>query len=935
MSSTVGNVVRCRGRQWVVQPDSIEDLLILKPLGGRTAETTGVYLPLEEVVPDNPALPDPSQPGDYLSCRLLRSATKLSLSNSVGPFRSIGRIAVEPRPYQLVPLLMALRQETVRLLIGDDVGIGKTVESLLVARELLDRGEITRLSILCPPQLAEQWKREMEEKFHLEATLVLASTAKRLERDLAPGESIFEHFPITVVSLDYIKSRSRRDDFVRQAPECIIVDEAHTCANSGAQGQQQRHLLVQKLGEDPLRHLILVTATPHTGNENAFNSLLGLIKPELAQLPDDLSGERNRSSRELLARHFVQRRRDDIRAFVGNTHFPERSNDTISYQLSPDYLTLFQQALDYCRTLVADRAGDTSFKQRVRWWSALALLRALASSPAAAAATLRSRAQSSSATTEKEADAIGTRAVMDLSGQDNADDEDANPGAIADENEDRAELKRLAELAETLKGKERDAKLKSIIPILKKLLKDGYSPILFCRFIDTADYLAGELQKALPKKVNITAVTGLLTPAEREARIEEMAKTEGEQRILVATDCLSEGVNLQHIFNAVIHYDLAWNPTRHEQREGRVDRFGQKKDTVRLATYHGTNNRIDGIILDVLIRKHQTIRSRLGVSLPIPVDSETILNSVMEGLLLRQQEDFSQLTLDFYAGEKSEVDSLWDTIEERESKTRTIFKQESLKPDQVLPEWEAVRKAIGTAEDVATFTRDALLAHEAVVSSHPDQPDKINLTSATPEIQDLFKEKDFPERFRAVYHNPTENAVWLSRSHPAIDALASFVLNSASDESLVSPAKRCGVIQTRAVSLRTVLLLLRFRFEIVTKRGEKEYRQIAEECTPIAFRGLPSQPDWLSPEEVESLILCEPSGNITPDLATHDLNRIITSATLESLRPTFENLAEEKADELLTAHRRVRDASAARGTYTVHPVLPVDLIGLYLYQPHR
>ena len=248
MPFTVGNVVRCRGRQWVVQPDSTDDTLMLKPLGGSIAELTGIYIPLENPVPDSPALPNPSKPGDYLSCQLLRAATRLSASSSVGPFRCIGRIAVQPRPYQLVPLLMALRLPTVRLLIGDDVGIGKTIESLLVARELLDRGEISRIAVLCPPQLAEQWQQEMKSKFHLDATLVLAGTAKRLERDLAPGESVFDRHPITIVSLDYIKAKSRRDDFVRQAPECIIVDEAHTCADSGGKTQQQRHQLVTKLG---------------------------------------------------------------------------------------------------------------------------------------------------------------------------------------------------------------------------------------------------------------------------------------------------------------------------------------------------------------------------------------------------------------------------------------------------------------------------------------------------------------------------------------------------------------------------------------------------------------------------------------------------------------------------------------------------------------
>jgi len=917
--------------------------LILKPLGGSAAEITGVYTPLEEVVSDNPALPDPSKPGDYLSCQLLRDATRLSVSSSVGPFRCLGKIAVQPRPYQLVPLLLALRMPIVRLLIGDDVGIGKTVESLLVARELLDRGEISRISVLCPPQLAEQWQREMEEKFHLVATLVLAATATRLERDLAPGESIFERYPITVVSLDYIKAKSRRDDFVRQAPECIIVDEAHTCSRADGNVQQQRHELVKKLGDDDSRHLILVTATPHTGKDAAFSSLLGLLDPSLEELPTDLSGEQNRPAREKLAKHFVQRRRDDIRDFLGDTIFPDRYADDFTYKLNPEYLDLFRQALDYCRDLVADRSDDTKFKQRVRWWSALALLRTLASSPAAAAATMRNRAQSASAETEAEADVIGKRAVLDMGGTDEADDVDNIPGAIADDSTGKAKLEALTTLAESLKGKATDPKLKALIPALKKLLKEGYAPIIFCRFINTAEYLAEKLRGkgGLPKSVNIDgekrevtieAITGLLSPKERETRIAELS-TAGLP-VLVATDCLSEGINLQHAFNAVIHYDLAWNPTRHEQREGRIDRFGQQKESIRLLTYYGVNNGIDGIILDVLTTKQKRIRKSTGISVPIPVDSEEFVNAVLEGLLLRDEKNFDQLKLNFYEGEKQEVHALWDKVAEREATTRTIFKQAALKPDEVTPEWEAIRDAIGTHEDVSRFIRTALQAHKAVViPGEGGDSDRLNLTEAQPEIRELFH--PFGEQLDASYDNPKEGATWLTRSHPLVDGLATFVLNAAADEAVESAARRCGVIASAAVSSRTVILLLRIRYELVTKRGDDEHRQIAEECLTVGFSGTMSDPAWLGPAAVETVLDSTAAGNVSPDLARHDLKQILAQEKIAAIRPALEEIAKGKADELLAAHRRVRDASDATGRYSVIPVPPVDIIGLYIYQPER
>jgi superfamily II DNA/RNA helicase len=116
------------------------------------------------------------------------------------------------------------------------------------------------------------------------------------------------------------------------------------------------------------------------------------------------------------------------------------------------------------------------------------------------------------------------------------------------------------------------------------------------------------LRDALPKGVEITAVTGVLAPADRETRVHELAKA--DRRVLVCTDCLSEGINLQDSFNAVVHYDLSWNPTRHEQREGRVDRYGQASTTVRVVTYYGVDNQIDGLVLDVLLKKHRRSEAR-------------------------------------------------------------------------------------------------------------------------------------------------------------------------------------------------------------------------------------------------------------------------------------------------------------------------------------
>lgn len=216
----VGSIVKCRDREWIVQPSDTPDVLMLRPLGG--ADTpVGIYLPLEgdKVSSASFAPPSAEQIGDLASCRLLLDSVRFSLRNGAGPFRCMGQLSVRPRPYQLVPLLMALRLDTVRLLIADDVGVGKTIEGTLIARELLDRGEAKRLCVLCPPHLCDQWKSELTEKFNLPAVIIRPATIPALERDKPQGDiSIFRHYPVQVVSIDYAKSQSRRALFLHDCP---------------------------------------------------------------------------------------------------------------------------------------------------------------------------------------------------------------------------------------------------------------------------------------------------------------------------------------------------------------------------------------------------------------------------------------------------------------------------------------------------------------------------------------------------------------------------------------------------------------------------------------------------------------------------------------------------------------------------------------------
>jgi superfamily II DNA or RNA helicase len=955
----VGSLVKARDREWVVLPESSDEMLILRPLGGTEDEVTGIYLPLESVESAQFSLPDPTQLGNYSSCRLLRDAIRLGFRSSAGPFRSFAKLAVEPRPYQLVPLLMGLKLDPVRLLIADDVGIGKTVEACLVARELIDRGEVKRLAVLCPPHLAEQWQEELSSKFHIEAELVLASTATRLERQCRLDQSLFDIYPYVIVSTDFIKSERRREEFLRTCPEMVIVDEAHTCAWSGEGrgGRHQRHHLLKGLAQDGNRHLILVTATPHSGKEEAFRSLLTLLNPDFAQLPADLTGKENERYRRQVADCFVQRRRGDIRRYLdAETPFPEREEADETYTLTPEYKRLFEQVLRYARETVTTPGEANLHRQRIRWWSALALLRSLASSPAAAAATLRNRADTIDTETAEDADLLGRRTVLDLMDDEAKEGIDVVPGSDIGEITDdaqhhREQLLRMARDADKLKGNA-DAKLQKAIKLVKAFLKSGYQPILFCRFMATAEYVAEALRSAL-RGVEVMAVTGTLPPTEREDRVLQLA--DAKQRVLVCTDCLSEGVNLQAYFNAVIHYDLSWNPTRHEQREGRVDRYGQPSSKVRVLTYYGTDNQIDGIVLEVLIRKHKSIRSSLGISVPVPIETNQVIEAIFEGLLLREQSGkatdgrMQQLSFfddDIFKPQKEQLFRQWESALDREKLSQTMFAQASIKVEEVLQELQAVQAAIGSSVDVAAFARRALQAHRAVISEQPSPQTPLPLWErgferltkvVTIELKDVPKalreSMGSPAQFQARFELPVQDGqYYLNRTHPFIEGLASYVMDTALDAVNDSIARRCGVIRTKRVEKRTTLLLTRFRYHIITIQGDLSTPLLTEDCQVLAFSGSPQSAEWLDEPMALSLLEATPDANILPEQATTFLRKVIEQ--FEVLSPALEQAAKARGEALLEAHRRVRTDSRIKGVrYRIEPQLPPDVLGIFIYLP--
>ncbi|MFE6554219.1 DEAD/DEAH box helicase [Streptomyces sp. NPDC057746] len=967
LTYTAGSLVAARGREWVVLPESAADMLVLRPLGGSEDDIAAVFPAFEDVRPAEFAAPSPADLGDQRAAGLLRTALRIGFRSGAGPFRSLASIAVEPRAYQLVPLLMALRQRTVRLLISDDVGIGKTVEAGLIAKELLAQGEATRLAVLCSPALAEQWQGELREKFGIDAELVLASTVSRLERGLELGQSLFDKHPFTIISTDFIKSTRHREDFVRHCPDLVIVDEAHSCvaADDPAQGaassasNQLRYELLRRISADADRHLLLLTATPHSGKESAFRNLLGLVRPELATLNLETP-----AGRAKLAEHFVARKRADVRDYLTKedgladdslaerTAFPsDRWTKDEPYKLTPAYRALLDDAIAYAADRV-EAAGEQGKREaRIAWWSVIALLRSMVSSPAAAAQTLKTRSESATARTAHEADVLGAPVAADSADNDRLEGMDVAPGAA--ESEDAgARLLELAQRAAQLVGPAEDAKLKALTRHLKNLIADGYHPIVFCRYIPTAEYLAEQLDGKLGKKTKIAAVTGTLSPQQRLERIEQLAAEAAEEadpavrRVLIATDCLSEGVNLQHHFDAVVHYDLAWNPTRHDQREGRVDRYGQKRDQVRVITMFGDDNGIDGKVLEVLFKKHRQIKKDLGISVSVPDETASgVTDAVVEWLLLhgRQGSQESLFEMDGHQESFDRIEREWSSAAEREKTSRSKYAQRAIHPEEVAREVTAVRAALGGAEEVHGFALEALRDLEALVRDPRDgSGDFTAQVGGTPAglrdalaatLGNRLVEEDREIPFRTTPAIARGEAA-LVRTDPAIGAIASYVLDSALDVNAVGPrpARRCGVVTTDAVATRTTLLLVRYRFHLTLPSRTGERQVVAEDARLLAYEGMPARARWLDDEAATALLAARASANTHEQSARNAISRALDS--LPELAGHLTEYGTSLAAELDASHRRVRRANEeiVRGLKVV-PQEPADVLGVYVYLP--
>jgi SNF2 family DNA or RNA helicase len=948
-----GKLVKFRGRRCVVQPSSDNEIVFLKPLGGSDDETISVFEPIlqwfDKIEDDQFELPDKSDLDSFLTAKLLYDAARLSFRQVSGPFRCMGKLSFRPRSYQLVPLIMALKQPVTRLLIADDVGIGKTIEAILILRELLERGTIKSFAVLCPPHLCEQWQKELADKLDIDAVIIRSSTVAGLERKIVGDDTlnVFNYYPYQVVSIDYVKNGSTKmPAFLKDVPDLVIVDEAHTCTKNADVNKksqsQQRYELLEKITSREQQHLVLLTATPHSGKDGEFKSLLGLVNSEFETYNfSDLTTSEKRK----VAAHFIQRKRKNIEKWLDEeTPFPKRTTEELPYALSAssDYYKLYQDVLKFARGISTE--GVTENKARIKYFAALSLLRGVMSSPAAGFEMLQKRKSRLAEQVDVTAEELRENPIVEKW------DEQSDTEQV--EIIDRAELSdsewnvlhHLAQKAAELTSIEKDQKVKRCTEQIKLWINKGQSPIVFCRFIATAHYVSKILKEHLPKDVDVRAITSELSDEERREKIDEMAKS--QRRVLVATDCLSEGINLQDKFNAILHYDLPWNPNRLEQREGRVDRYGQPgwidkngvhQNTIDVKVLFGEDNPIDVVVLKIIIEKIQRIQNTSGVSIALADDNRSVMDKVLKEVLLnpdKAQNRFAkQMRLDFGASPEldeldAEITNEIEAAREKAEKIRSIFAHESIMPEEVKKDLHEVDEAIG---DVATLEAFVIAASkllgasfEKVVGGYIFK--KMNMDDW------MASALGQGEKIHISFQSPTPQGFrYIGRNHRFVEQLCHRIItNSLDKERRGNKAARASVFRTDAVNTQTTLI--QFRVRNVICEVSKQHEMVSEEMFLWGYEQTPDGINALGIDQCKELLHNSNALDIS-----NERQEIIFEKELEhfkQLHPDFIKVVETRSDELVNAHTRFAKYIGAKRFEAVTPVLPPDILGVYVLIPN-
>lgn len=649
-----GTEVELRGLRWEVvfaQPAGEQRLYRLRCLaGGLHGREMDVLEPFE--TPNPVATPlDPNRAARLQDWRVFHHA--FLLEQALGPSALLaaqpGRLRVEA--YQLVPVLRALRMARPRLLLADDVGLGKTIEAGLVLAELIARRRAHRILIVAPAgPLLTQWKREMRERFGLRFRVLDADALKQIRYENELGANPFDHVALGLVSIDFAKQEKVLEDLERTHFDVVVIDEAHHVTSLGTVADRedsQRRKLAEVLARKT-DALLLLTATPHDGFDPHFASLVELLDPSLIDGRGALRGEAYKAHViRRLKRHIVDPRTNkpkfrerNVRptpVLFDRTNLPRFADlqESLLALIAPQlkkalkkkaygdvlaFLSLLKRSVSTARAcastldVIAKRLGEIVVKGHEEQETRRQRLRTLRD-------LVRRRERSGSLSFEEEQDLAAFEAE-DMAAE--LAEEGAEELLSKLGKQDRAARDRMKQVAATHEAlvaltrmaeqaMAEDPKLAKLLDQIREIRKDepAANILVYTEYTDSQAAACDYLRKALERGElagEILAISGEDKEEERTRVTEAFTTRNGI--VLVSTDASAEGLNLHARCHHLVHIELPYNPNRLEQRNGRIDRFGQQFDPiVRYLYLAGT---FEERVLMRLVAKYEAQRKRLG-----------------------------------------------------------------------------------------------------------------------------------------------------------------------------------------------------------------------------------------------------------------------------------------------------------------------------------
>jgi superfamily II DNA or RNA helicase len=602
-------------------------------------------------------------PADADQVRLMIESTRIRLAYTHDPYFAVSLSGIRTLPHQIEAVYeKMLPQPRLRFLLADDPGAGKTIMAGLLIKELKLREAIERVLILCPSPLTIQWQDEMLRWFGESFDIIFSAV------DQQQLTNPWQRSNQVIASIDYAKQDDVRERVWQQRWDLVIIDEAHKCSaytkRSTTRGDEaektKRYQLAEKLTAQA-DHVVLLTATPHHGDDDRFAHFVRLLDPDLFPEPHRMADKAGEIRRDILrlgpdCPWALRRLKEDLKDLNGHRLFPDRFAHTVAFRLNREEYDLYKAVTAYINEFLPQASGKK--KQSVAL-ARTVFQRRLASSTMAIHQSLSRRLDKQKALLQEIEglpSAERAKRLAQLQGrltdaeQEEDDLDEAQRDLLVDETTSSVELDQLrteiAALSEVLarakrlkdKGPEADSKLGALQACLKKAefheLKDGRGKLLvFTEHRDTLNHLRAHLEAW---GYSTCEIHGGMNPHERKRAQEEFRTS---RQICVATEAAGEGINLQFC-HLMVNYDLPWNPTRLEQRLGRIHRIGQVLEChaynfVAAESEEGQPV-IEGRILQRLLEKLEQMRTVLADRVFDVVGEVLSLNDVNLPEMLRE-----------------------------------------------------------------------------------------------------------------------------------------------------------------------------------------------------------------------------------------------------------------------------------------------------------